>query len=540
MRTKINNSISRIGRLIRKVVFVLALAVLATLQSCDTQSYDARYADDFSVVLYNVFPESELAWTFDGWVTGDYPSHDDDIYEADHKAVVQIKSNGEPLQISGIRVDVEVVDHGNMDIGIDIWNDYGYVALMDSDGWKIEHLDVGDNPLTGRSTPFGQCTIAVVFTGDVDAFLDENWNPYAGALLPDDWITTWVELKITIIRRGHPIREIYVWSTFQRVGLYQHFWGQGGSIPVEGVIDISSSGIGTWDKSAKSVKTVDPNDVEVLAPEDLSDLPEDERFAPIPLRSRINDLPAPSSVLSRFESESKSAEKSASSGLTVDWTILDQLIYHPLYGWVWASNIESPIELHVMWFETTDPDEITQMMDYLQPYAFWSQVSFPEPTEPHMTTTVLTSIDPNDGVALQMYLRHISYACSPDKKTHLVHSDYFGFLDNPQDPGYYYDSGDPNGNYKNLYVMTYYPENGHVKVEASNGDFNLDTIVNLSDFSIMADRWQYAAADSSSRYNGFFENAENLTGVVGIESVRWLGNRWLEKNPPYPDPNFNP
>ena len=179
----------RIKHTMKKVVLVLALVVLATVNSCDSQSPTVELIDDFSIELFRLYPEHPYE-VFDHWVTGEYPNYDDDIYEAAHEYVVQLLFMGETMDVSNIRVDVEVVDHGDMDIGRDIWPEYGHIAITTPDGWKIDNLDTGDDPLTGRTNASGQCRIAAVYTKDEDAFLDEDWVPYPGALLSNEWITT--------------------------------------------------------------------------------------------------------------------------------------------------------------------------------------------------------------------------------------------------------------------------------------------------------------------------------------------------------------
>jgi hypothetical protein len=113
----------RIKHAMKTAVLLLALIVLATVNSCDSQSPYADLIDDFSVELFRLYPEHPYE-VFDHWVTGDYPDHDDDIYEAAHEYVVQVLFIGESENVPGIRVDVEVVDHGDMDIGRDIWPEY--------------------------------------------------------------------------------------------------------------------------------------------------------------------------------------------------------------------------------------------------------------------------------------------------------------------------------------------------------------------------------------------------------------------------------
>jgi len=115
----------RIKHTMKKLFLVLALVVLATLNSCDSQSPNARHTDDFSVELFRPYPEHPYK-VFDHWVTRQYPNYDDDIYEAAHEYVVQVLFIGEPVDRPNIRVDVEVVDHGDMDIGRDIWPEYGH------------------------------------------------------------------------------------------------------------------------------------------------------------------------------------------------------------------------------------------------------------------------------------------------------------------------------------------------------------------------------------------------------------------------------
>lgn len=406
--------------------------------------------------------------------------------------------------------------------GLNIWPEYGHVAITTPDGWRIDNLDIGDDPLTGRTNTSGQCLIAAVYTKDEDAFLDEDWVPYPGALLPNDWITTWVELKITIIKHGEPIREVYVWSTFQRVQ-DQHFWGQSGPPPVAGLIDISPSGIGHWMEGGMMNGSFDSSPLSPV------ELPADKSFAPVSPKGKLSNYSPSASVLKRAGRKSSSGpEYGSGSGITVDWLEWDQFVYK--YGyWDWASNFGIPVDWYLVWFETDDPNEIRMIMDSSQPYCLWSQVTLAQPAEPHTTTTVVRSIDPNGETASQMYLFNYPYSTS-DNITYIIYSNFLILVDNTEDQGYYYDS------WGNLYTVIYVPLEGYVRVDGSNRDFNLDGKINWSDFALLADHWQQDSTDPDSSYDGFFEDMNNPEGIIGLGALLWFSQEWLS-NTGYPDLN---
>ena len=259
------------------------------------------------------------------------------------------------------------------------------------------------------------------------------------------------------------------------------------------------------------------------------DLPADNSFAPVSPKEKMGNYSPSASVLRKAGRKSPSApEHDGGSGITVDWLEWDQFVYK--YGyWDWASNFGIPVDWYLVWFETDDPNEIRMIMDSSQPYCLWSQVTLAQPAEPHTTTTVVRSIDPNSETASQMYLFNYPYSTS-DNITYIIYSNFIILVDNIEDQGYYYDS------WGNLCTVIYVPLEGYVRVDGSNRDFNLDGKINWSDFALLADHWQQDCIDPNSSYDGFFEDMNNPEGIIGLGALLWFSEEWLG-NTGYPDLN---
>ncbi len=54
-----------------------------------------------------------------------------------------------------------------------------------------------------------------------------------------------------------------------------------------------------------------------------------------------------------------------------------------------------------------------------------------------------------------------------------------------------------------------------------------DGVVNLHDFSMMSSHWGAHATDPNSNYDAYFENPNNLNGIIDVSDFYDFSNKWL-------------
>jgi len=177
-----------------------------------------------------------------------------------------------------------------------------------------------------------------------------------------------------------------------------------------------------------------------------------------------------------------------------------------------------------MWFDLVDPNdpnEITSILDWSQPYMLWANVTLPQASEPHVTTMILKSVNASTGNTISQIQVPMYPHSTSDKITYTVHSSWVLLVDNLAEQGYYFDSKN------NLYTVIYAPEGSYIKLDKSNGDFNLDSIINLQDFALIAEHWQEDSMEPNSFYDAYFEDPANPNGIIDSIDLYRLSENWL-------------
>jgi len=507
----------KIKKISRCMLWVFTCLLLVTIKSCgDNQSNKAIFIDDFEVVLYyddpqDPYPPSDL----DFWkVSPDEEGRD--ITRIAHAYSLQLVKDGEPYDEASIRVDVEVTDHGSIAGFGDIWEDsapggeqYGFLACYPGEGSGMY-----EGVLHGRTDGRGKLLICCGL-GDPEGVFDPNDPLDYDYELPgpgggyDDVFDTWVELKITVPRKHMPMQAVYVWATFNRMQ-YQNMWE-----PLGGVYGNSDSGLGHW--GGMSMQGLSESDIPVIQM-----TPRNRMGVVKEPKDRSADYPVVGSKI-------RTMNTTSSSGPTLDSLDLTQLRwdYVEPYGWGWYYFlIQYGEDLHALWLgDPNDPNDVVEMLSCSEPYAYWADVTLPEPFygDSATTTVILRALDDLDTIRSKIPLTMNLYDKSPDHMTLTFMSDWFIISEDPNFHGHYQDK------WGNPYTVIYMPELTYPDVDFSEpfGDFNADDKVDYVDLGLFVGHWLDSANDVNTTYDAMYEEPNNRSGSIDFRDFSVLAENWL-------------
>ncbi len=452
-----------------------------------------------------------------------------DICGVAHGFVIELlDESNQPLKQEQIRIDIEAVDHWSQAGYGDLWEQpapngkkYGFLKVFPEAG-----SGVFDGVLHGRTTDDG---LLFVYAGlgdpegtfDPAAPLDPGYEwPGPGGSY-NDCVDTVVQLKMTSPGRLTPVQPIDVWCWYVRAQ-YQNFrWPEGA-----GVYDLSIQGTGQLSSGSSVIQSDDPNTIEQsagwpdlslykspgpkLAP---SNYP---RVTPGTKRSLIDFLTA------MF---AKAMTSFTASGVTLDSLDLMQLRWDPDIGWAYFPPREGQ-GLAGYWIaEPNDPNDIIDMLSGLYPYAFWADVTLPEPFygDTATTTVILRAVDRANVVQSKIPLTMTLVEKSPDNLTVTFLSDWFVVSVDPDFNGYYQDR------WQNRYTVLYFPEQTHPDLAPPEifGDFNADDKVDFYDFALFANHWQDSAHDPNTNYDAMYEQPYTWDGEINTTELKAFAEHWL-------------
>jgi len=456
-------------------------------------------------------PATEFpSWTLDVWQHEPQPN-DDMIYGAAFGWVIQLKDTiGDDQTVSGILVVVKVTFHGDIGGGgLDLWEQktpagkkYGFVKVFPEAGSKVTEDDNGNLVVKGRTNYKGKLSIFVGL-GDPDIFDGTTWRPGTSYTPKPDYLSTLVELDVSIPKKPvTPLPTMHIWAQFVRAQ-YQRFW-LWGSVP--GVIDVCQQGIGSYDSSSIESTTqkltpdgLDPNWPGSLSMYDGNAIQAKDRSANYPLVGTKTTTMTYGTL---------------SNGVSLDSLDLTQLRwdYVEPWGWDWYYfPIEYGENLHALWVgDPNDPNCIADMLSVSQPYAFWADITLPEPFygDSATTTVILRALDNLNTVQSKIPLAMTLVEKSPDNMTLTFLSDWFVFSADTNFHGYYQDQ------WQNPYTVIYAPASTHPDLDFPEtfGDFNADDKVDFYDFTLSANHWQDSVNDPNTNYDALYEQPDTWDG----------------------------
>ncbi len=470
------------------------------------------------------------SWTLDVWQHEPQPS-DDEIYGAAFGWDIQLKDIFDnDKSLPGVLVVVKVTFHGDLGgPGLDLWeqetpagNKYGFVKVFPEARSKITEDDEGNMVVKGLTNADGKLSIFVGL-GDPDIFdgttrrPGTSYTPKPDYLWPDAFITTMVELDISIPKKPvTPLPTTHIWGRFSRVPL-QHFWPWDS---VLGVIDISQQGIGSYGSSSIQSTTqkltpdaLDPNWPGSLSMYDRNPSQAKDRSANYPL----------------VGTKTRTMTYVTASGVTLDALDLTQLRwdYVEPWGWDWYYFlIQDGENLHALWVgDPNDPNCITDMLSASEPYAFWADITLPEPFygDTATTTVILRALDNLNAVQSKIPLAMTLVEKSPDNMTLTFLSDWFVFSIDTNFHGYYQDQ------WQNPYTVIYAPAGTHPDLDFPEifGDFNADDKVDFYDFALYADHWQDSVEDPNTSYDAMYEDPNTWDGEISTLELKTFTEHWL-------------
>lgn len=421
------------------------------------------------------------------------------------------------LEKEDIRIDIEVVDHWQEFFFRDLWDQttpngkkYGFLRVFPEAG-----SGVYDGVLHGRTTDAGTLLVYAGL-GDPEATfnptapLDPDYEWPGPGMSYNDCVGTAVQLKITIPGRGPTVEPIYVWCRYLR-GQLQNFWWPKDN----GVYDLSFQGIGKTGPLSSMIQSDDPNTIErsVVMP-DLS----------------LFDSPAPKLASSNYPRVTPDTKRPpmayvTASGVTLDALDLTQLRWDPNTGWAYfLVGPEQGLPGH--WIaEPNDPNDIIEMLSGTYPYAFWADITLPEPFygDSATTTVILRAVDRVDVVQSKIPLTMTLVEKSPDNLSLTFLSDWFIVSVDPNFHGYYQDQ------WQNTYTVLYFPEQTHPELGPPEifGDFNADDKVDFYDFALFANHWQDSVDDPNTSYDALYEDPNTWDGEISTTELKAFTEHWL-------------
>jgi len=439
-----------------------------------------------------------------------------------------LDESNERLERDGVRIDIEVDSHWQEFFFRDLWDQaapngkkFGFLKVFPEAGSGIY-----DGVLHGRTTDAGTL-FAYAGLGDPDGTFDPAAPLDLGYEWPgpgssyNDCVGTAVQLKITIPGKGPPVQPRYVWCRYIR-GQLQNFWWPEGV----GVYDLSKQGLGETGPLSSMIHSPDPNTIErsVIMP-DMS-----LYRAPAPRLASSNYprvTPDTKRPLIDFLTAmfARTMTYVTTSGVTLDALDLTQLRWDPDIGWAYyLVGPEQGLPGH--WIaEPNDPNDIIDMLSATSPYAFWADITLPEPFygDTATTTVILRAVDPENVVQSKIPLTMTLVGKSPDNLTVTFLSDWFVVSVDPDFHGYYQDQ------WQNPYTVLYMPEQTHPNLAPPEifGDFNADDKVNFYDFALFANHWQDSAHDPNTGYDAIYEQTYTWDGEINTTELKAFAEHWL-------------
>lgn len=496
---------------------VIACLVALFFRGCgDTQSNERMDVYGWGVQLYYRAGQTNPQLP-DKWIVSS-DTEGRDISCVAHGFFIELRDEfNERLYSEGVRIDIEVVDHWSIFSYLDLWDQtapngkkYGFLRVLPEAGSAVY-----DGVLHGRTNSAGSLLIYAGL-GDPAVILDDNapldlgyeWPGPGGSY--NDCVGTVVQLKITVPGRGPPVQPIYVWCRYVR-GQYQNFWWPAD----QGVYNYSIQGIGELSLGSSGIQSPDPNTVEQSVT--MSDL-------------SLYDSPAPKLTPSNYPRVTSDTNPSAmgyvtASGVSLDAIDLTQLRWDPDIGWAYFL-VGSEEGLPGHWIaEPNDPNDIIELLSVSQPYAFWADITLPEPFygDTATTTVILRAVDRANVVQSKIPLAMTLVEKSLDNLTLTFLSDWFIVSVDPNFHGYYQDQ------WQNPYTVLYFPEQTHPDLDFPEifGDFNADDKVDFYDFALYADHWQDSVEDPNTSYDAMYEDPNTWDGEISTIELKAFTEHWL-------------
>ncbi len=506
----------------KKPKFKWRLCVIACLaalfyEGCgDPQSPERYEVYGWRAHLISIPPETDARLP-DKWaVSSDTEGRD--ICGVAHGFVLELlDESNERLEQKEIRIDIEVADHWSPVYDRDLWEEtapngkkYGFLRVIPEAGSSIY-----DGVLHGRTNEYG---LLGVYAGLGDP--EGTFNPTAPLDFGYEWpgpggsyndiVDTVVQLKIKVPGRVPPIQPIYGWCNYLRLQ-YQNFWWPEG----QGVYDVSIQGKGRLSSGSTVIQSPDPNTIEHLA--SIFDM---SLYRP----------PAPKVASSDYPRVTPDTKRSVMtyvtvSGVTLNALDLTQLKWDPDIGWVYFP-LEPGQGLPGYWIaEPNDPNDIIEMLSGLYPYAFWADLTLPEPFygDTATTTVILRAVDRENVVHSKIPLAMTLVEKSPDNLSVIFRSDWFVVSVDPNFHGYYQDQ------WQNTYTVLYMPEQTHPDLAPPEtfGDFNVDDKVDFYDLALFADHWLDSVHDPNTNYDALYEQPYTWDGEISMTELKAFAEHWL-------------
>jgi len=496
---------------------VIACLVTLLFKGCgDPQADERMDVEGLNVSLVRRHDQTDARLP-DAWSV----STDDegrDICSVAHGFYFELRDEAnERLEQKEIRVDIEVDGHWQESFFRDLWvqtapggKKYGFRKVFPEAG-----SGVYDGVLHGRTNDAGTLLIYAglgdpkatsVPPGPLD--LDYKW-PGPGSSY-NDCVGTAVQLKITVPGKYPPIPPTYVWCRYYR-GQLQNFR----AYENDGVYYFSRQGLGKTDPLSSMIHSPGPNTIErsVIMP-DMS----------------LYRSPPPKLAASNYPRVTPDTKRSTMtyvtvSGVTLDSLDLTQLKWDPDIGWAYFP-LEPGRGLPGYWIaEPNDPNDIIDMLSGLYPYAFWADITLPEPFygDTATTTVILRAVDRANVVQSKIPLTVTLVAKSPDNMALTFLSDWFVVSVDPNFHGYYQDQ------WQNTYTVLYMPEQTHPELgpPAIFSDFNADDRVDFHDFALFASHWQDSVHDPNTGYDALYEQPYTWDGKINTTELKAFTEHWL-------------
>ncbi len=496
---------------------VIACLVVLSCRGCgDPQSPERKDVYGWRVHLFKRIEQTDARLP-DNWAVST-DTEGEDICGVAHGFVLELLDEyNQRLNREDIRIDIEVVGHWSPLYNRDLWEEtapggkkYGFLRVFPEAGSGIY-----DGVLHGRTNDRG---LLAVYAGLGDP--EGTFNP-AAPLDPDykwpgpggsysDCVDTVVQLKMTAPGRLTPVQPIYGWCNYLRVQYQNFLWPEGA-----GVYHRSKQGIGQKTPPSSMIQSDDPNTIEQSA--GIFDM-------------SLFGSPGPKLTPSNYLRVTPDTKRSAmgyvtASGATLNSLDLTQLRWDPDIGWAYFP-LEPGQGLAGHWIaEPNDPNDIIEMLSVSYPYAFWADVTLPEPFygDTATTTVILRAVDRANVVQSKIPFTMTLVEKSPDNLTVTFRSDWLIVSIEPDFHGYYQDQ------WQNLYTVLYMPEQTHPDLAPPEifGDFNADDRVDFYDFALFADHWQDSVHDPNTGYDAMYEPPDTWDGKINTTELRAFTEHWL-------------
>jgi len=443
--------------------------------------------------------------------------------------------NGNPFMVPNIRYDVEVTWHGPVMFGVDadIWErqapngqNYGQINVFPEAG-----SGTFDGGVYGRTNAQGMGRIVSRLGGPKEAINDPNWPIDTGWEWPELGgmvIDTGVELKVTIWRPGGQHIVQYFWAHFLRAQ-YQGFWET-----APGIYGNSSQGIGRFP---------DPFEMEMMSANNTtSDVPLiDEILLMSPSLFTSDEAKTPKDRAVRYAFEEtgetfpkkkvsiKGMVRTLSNGITIDqidFTQLGWACIDPPHGhgcdWYYF-YVEEGEKLPALFCDLNDPNDILGLLNYCQPYCWWTYLTLPEPFDGNSgkCSAFLRAVDNFNNV--HSVIPIISYLYDKQANQVLLQSEWWVPSADPNFHGCYEDE------WGNPIIALYMPEGTHPVLHLPDvfGDFNADDKVDFYDFALLSNHWQDTIEDPNTKYDALYEEPNNWDGQISMPEVGAFAENWL-------------